>query len=120
GRAVTFTATMIGGTGNATYIWFVNNSVVTGVPGPVLILAPAGGGRYTVSVEATDAAGVTSFAGPVTWSVSASVGASPTSTSPGMDLSTGLLFLAAGVGLGAAVVFLAFWLRRPSAPTRRR
>jgi Peptide N-acetyl-beta-D-glucosaminyl asparaginase amidase A len=119
GAAVTFTATETGGSGNSTFAWFVNNSVDVGVSGPVLTFAPAGAGAYTVSVEVTDAAGLTAFAGPIPWTVrNAPVPTTPTSAGSSPSLSDDLLLLGLGAVLGAVVGVVA--LRLSQAPPGRR
>ena len=120
GNPIIFTATVTGGSGNSTFVWFVNNSPVTGVVGPVFVLVPSGGARYAVSVESIDGAGVSSFAGPVTWSIyQAKVPAGAASTS-GPDLGWIVLLLAVGGAVGAALAVIAIRLVPPRARLPRR
>jgi peptide N-acetyl-beta-D-glucosaminyl asparaginase amidase A len=107
GGAIVLTATVAGGSGNATYVWFVGNTAIPGAAGAVLTYVVTAPGTYLLSVQATDAAGLTAFAGPFTWTArnaTAPPTAGSSSSSPGLTYD--LLFLGAGVVVGAAVAAL--------------
>jgi len=107
GGAVTFTATILGGSGNETFAWYVNETEIAGVPGPVFTFAPAGAGSYIISVQATDATGATAFAGPFTWVVRSPTTAPTPGSGSGPDLAGELLLVGLGGILGAAVSIVA-------------
>ncbi len=114
GRAVVFAASVNGGSGNASFVWFVNNSVVDGVAGSRFTFVPAGAGTYAISVQAIDAAGSEAFAGPWTWDVRNAVAPVPATSAPnGIDPTTAVAFIGLAASLGAAVP-IALLLRRRS------
>jgi Peptide N-acetyl-beta-D-glucosaminyl asparaginase amidase A len=120
GVALTFTATVAGGSGNTSFLWYVNGTVVPGVPGPVLVYDPSGAGTYTISVEAIDEVGGTAFEGPFTWTIhNATMPAPPAPSGSGSDLGGELLLVGLGAVLGAVVAVVAVRLLPPPRSRQR-
>ena len=57
GAAVLFTASVRGGFGPYSYIWFLNGSAIAGATGSQLNLTLEHGATYSVSVQVSDAQG---------------------------------------------------------------
>ncbi|MCI4360981.1 MAG: PKD domain-containing protein, partial [Thermoplasmata archaeon] len=102
GDLVQFRATVAGGAGNASFVWFENATPQMGIPGSVFEFTPSATGTYEISVRATDAAGLTAFAGPFEWVVRNMTSAASPTGSGGSPWSPSLEWIGIGLVLGVA------------------
>ncbi|MCI4324155.1 MAG: PKD domain-containing protein [Thermoplasmata archaeon] len=114
-EAVTFSASVSGGTGPYTYVWTMSGTDSFHGTGPNLTIQGLDPGRYTVTVQVTDSQG---FVGTSTLPI---ILQPPTSSSNSVPLVDVELALVVGLGVAVAVVLLVVIRRRspPSPPGQR-